>query len=128
MYTIGPTDASTKACGETIKWRARGSSSGPTVANMKVTTSTTKRRDTGRSIGRTEESTRATGRTASSMGSAFTRLRQARLRKANGKRVNARHGSECALDDLGDFGAHKEEPQQSSVSISFNKFVSKARN
>ena len=59
--------ANTRACGKTIKWKAKASSSGPMVASTKVTTSTIKKRDLGHSIGLTDESTRATGKMASSM-------------------------------------------------------------
>lgn len=86
--------ANTRECGETIKWKARVSFSGPMVANMKATTSTIKKRDMGHSIGLTDESMRVTGRMASSMAWESTRQHQERQRRANGKMVNAHHGSE----------------------------------
>merc|ERR1719476_1037550 len=59
--TIGQTVASTRACGETTKWKAKVSSSGPTAESTRATTWTTKRKVTVLSTGLMDAAMRVNG-------------------------------------------------------------------
>ena len=99
VSTIGLTVESTVACGRTTKWRAKVYFSGPMVVNTKVIMWTIRKKATERSTGQMAGSMRASGTMASSMALVFTRLRQARRRKAPGRKANVRHGSEQWLPE-----------------------------